>query len=162
MKILYIFFVIILFFSFSCRSDRQSESGTPPSMSLVRKYFGYEYIDRIIETEAMIFLKITPQFPSDFIIDEKKTYLSNKEVSDIKKILLNDSDYLFELEKRTLFIPEFALEIPDKEPFIILFSPTSKEVSLFSETGKTMRVNIDPSFDRIMEILSKYYDRNGE
>ncbi|MEC7840357.1 MAG: hypothetical protein VX777_10000 [Chlamydiota bacterium] len=146
-------------FTVACNSDYEKEDMPQPKMDLVRKHLGNSFIDKVVESDYSLLIKVTPKLPSKYKIENERVTISDQDAKDLKNILLNNDSYMFDLTKSCLFIPEYAIDFQGETNVTILLSPTCKQIEVIDEQSSSVRADIDPAFDSIMSILSKYQEK---
>lgn len=154
-----IMFALMTLLTVGCREGTPlSEKGAdenPVYMTEVR--LGQAYLDQVNNANRIVLSKVSESPPKGYALDENTVELSEHDIAALKDILLDDKSYLFDVRKRCVFIPEYALEFYVKgEKLLLLYAPLCKEFKIPYGQFKSQIIEIDPSFEQIENLLNKY------
>lgn len=140
-----------------CREGSPLEEKEKNPVALAEERFGKGYLNAINLSDLLTIGKVQPDGFGGFTLEEKEVALSAKDLAALKELLLNDDSYLFDIEKRCLFVPEYLLRFKRGEKAtLLLFSPLCKQLKMPYANFKQLIIDIDPSFERIEGIVKKY------
>jgi hypothetical protein len=142
------------------------QEGTPLSkedtnpVRLSEIHLGPAYLDTINNAQTVTFSKVRPILPKDFKLEGDTIDLDRDDVAKLKEILLSDKSYLFNIQKKCVFVPEYALEFKLRgNAMLLLYAPTCKEFKVPYGRFKAQIIEIDPSYEQIEALLKKYKEK---
>lgn len=143
-SILFVFFIGLLIFN-SCYKDS----------NLLYDYFGKEIVTHMKNAKEIKIYKINPIFHDEYKIENFIRTLNSNECENIKKMLLDESSYVFNLDKRCLFLPEYALMFDDNDELLLLLNFSGKQIAFSNHIHK--KINIDPINSDILKIINNSF-----
>lgn len=118
---------------------------TTPQTDRLRKEIGQRYFDLISSPDSVSIRGMTPPSP--------ERDLSQIEIEELQAILLNDSHYIFDVRKKTIFLPSYAFTFQKgKDVTLITINLPSAQIK-FSENQRSIIIDNDPSRDLIENFI---------
>lgn len=142
----------------SCQEGTPLEKGdTTNPVYLAETHLGPGYLDIVNNADTVSLIKVQPKMPRDYELEDKSVEMDHGDVAKLKDVLLNDDSYIFDLQKHCVFLPEYALKFKARDKvLLLLYSPTCKEFKIPYGQFKAQIIEIDPSFEQIEKLISKY------
>lgn len=153
-KILFfVLFIMNSFLFYGC-----SQNSPPPSAQELTSFVGSEMVIYVTLANEISVAIIKPQLKVKSldeiqVVGNEKT-IEQKELRSLKKVLINDDNYQFELTKKNIFVPDLLIKFPNKE-FFILVDRNAKQVKFFFPNGKKI-LDIDPSASKMIDLFDSF------
>lgn len=141
----------------SCREGSPLKETDENPVYYASIHLGQGYLDHVNNANRVVVTKIKPLDTDDYEFEPLSVDMNKEDISSLKDILLNDKSYLFDVRKKCVFIPEYALEFYVKgQKMLFLYAPLCKEFKVPYGHFKEQIIEIDPSFEKIEGLLEKY------
>jgi hypothetical protein len=131
-------------------------SSSKPSIQRFQQKVGNTTLETLSSPTKVLTFKIVPKLPSpspaSYEPASKPTELTAREIEDLKKIILADSSYHFDITKRCLFIPDKAFKFIKDIEVTILISSTCQQMKFVAQ-GKEILIDIDPAQKSLIKFL---------
>src|ERR1700733_5646726 len=111
-------------------------------LSQLQERLGKETIESIAYPKGVDVARMV-KIQGHFVFDTNRRALSANEVEQLQKLLLNGNGYIFDKQKKCLFIPELAFNISGKKELIILVSPICKQIKI-DDSKRAVVLDYDP------------------
>lgn len=136
------------------RSDVQNFDSHDQKSSDLSKALGESAYQTLTTARRIVIIKSKPtpsgefKHPKEFIILDAKT---NKELI---SILSDETNYIFDMTKKCIFIPEYAFQAQGDTDLLILFSPSCKQIKFITPAStKNKILDIDPASEKLISII---------
>lgn len=121
---------------------------------LIVQTIGDEAFDKLSSAHRIAVMKVKPEPSGNFQVQGQALLLNSKQMQKLLMLLTDDNSYLFDVTKRCLFIPEYALQIQGEESLLLLLSPSCKQIRFLNvHENKHLTLDIDPSFESVMSVV---------
>jgi hypothetical protein len=115
---------------------------------------GKETLHTILNAKNVTIFQVESKHPNSFTITSKEHELSNEDQKALIKLLTNDSSFLFDRTKKSLFIPTCGAEFKGNKDITVLFSPYSAQLKFIAEEKNSV-LDYDSVAKEINDIIEK-------
>lgn len=115
--------------------------------------FSKEIVESIRNTKQIKLYQVESSFHDEYKIGKLIRILTNEECKKIKSLMLQKSSYIFDVDKRCLFLPEYAFIFDDSKKTEVLINISGKQIA-FPALSIDKKINIDPIYDEILKIIN--------
>lgn len=118
---------------------------------------GAGIVDTIKQPNSVDYYNVAPALPGagpqTYQPANKEQALSDENIAKLQKLLLNDSHYLFGVQKKCVFVPETGFRFKKKDKDVVLLVSLSCQQVVYDLGGQQIRLDIDPSAESFADFI---------
>jgi hypothetical protein len=98
-------------------------------------------------SEHVTIVKVAPSRKSPYISLGEPKELNHQQINELRKLLLSDTSYIFDSNKRCIFIPEASYQFSGDKKVEVYVSVSCQQIKVLGDKGETF-IDYDPMAEK--------------